>query len=310
MRSLRATLLAVVTLLMFAAANSPARAATSASFRLQYEDLNAAGGRSSSASFALTDCLGPEPEAPGKSSSTSFVLYAGCAAAIPGALPADDEDGDGVDNGVENNAPNNGDGNDDGIPDMTQGNVTSLPGAGRPAYITLEACVDGACMTPCQARQVIALPESELPDQSPLTFPLGLLGFILDCSSANVHILYHAYDHFLPETVYEKYGPNPPGSMASIFYQLPGVVFGSEPVGSDPQVANASFTLTDGGIGDATVVDGMIVDPGGPALLIPQASPALSPGALALALIALMLIALPAIRLGRESPQRNTENHR
>jgi hypothetical protein len=300
MHSLRATLLSAVVLLAFASA--PAGAASSASFRLQYDDLNTAGGRSSSASFALTDCVGSQPEAPGKSSSTSFVLYAGCAAAIPGALPADDEDGDGVDNGVESNAPNNGDGNDDGIPDMTQGNVTSLPGAGRPAYITLEACVDGACMTPCQARQVTAVSESELPDQSPLTFPLGLLGFILDCSSANVHILYHAYDQFSPETVYEKYGPNPPGSMTSRYYELPGVTFGSEAVGSDPQVATASFTLTDGGVGDATVVDGMIIDPGGPALLIPQASPALSPMSLALALFALALIALLAMRRGRVGP--------
>ncbi|MDX2165996.1 MAG: choice-of-anchor U domain-containing protein [Deltaproteobacteria bacterium] len=300
MRSLRATLLSVVALL--ALASAPARAGTSASFRIQYEDLNAAGGSASSASFALTDCLGPEPEAPGKSASSSFLLYAGCAAAIPGALPADDADGDGVDNGVENGAPNNGDGNDDGIPDMTQGNVTSLPGAGRHAYITLEACADGACTTPCQAREVVALAESELPEQSPLTFPVGLLGFIIDCSSANIHILYYALDQFAPETVYEKYGPNPPGSLTSEFYELPGVTFGSEAVGSDPNVASASFTLTDGGIGDATTVDGMIVDPGGPALLIPQASPALSPAALALALIALLGIALLAMRRGRFGP--------
>lgn len=296
MRSFRATLLSAASLLVVVFATAPAWAGTSASFRVQYENLNAAGGRSSSASFALTDCLGPEPEAPGKSSSASFVLYAGCAAAIPGALPADDEDGDGVDNGVENGAPNGGDGNDDGIPDMTQGNVVSLPGAGRRTYITLEACADGACMAPCQARQVTTLSESELPQQSPLTFPLGLLGFIIDCSSANIHILYHAYDYFSPATIYEKFGPNPPGSMTSTFYDLPGVVFGSEPVGSDPNVASATFVLTDGGVGDATPVDGMIVDPGGPALLVASAAPALSPLAFAVALLVLALTARLAMR--------------
>lgn len=302
MRPIRATLLAGVTVLtLVAAAGAPARAGTSASFRIQYETVTAAGGRSSSASFALTDCLGSEPEASGKSSSASFVLYAGCAAAIPGALPADDLDGDGVPNGVENNAPNDGDGNGDGIPDMTQGHVTSLPGADRPQYITLEACVDGACTTPCQARDVTALSESALPAQSPYLFPLGLLGFTLDCSTANVHILYHAWNQFPADMVYVKYGPNPPGSLSSSDYELPGVVFGSEAVGSDPEVASASFTLTDGGIGDATGVDGRIVDPGGPARLLPRAAPALYPVPLAVALIVLVGIASLTLRRGRSA---------
>lgn len=292
MRFVRATVLLAAAIMIGAGS---VRAATSASFRLEYQHVSNAGGRSTSASFALTDCLGAEPEAPGRSSSASFVLYAACAAAIPAGLPADDDDGDGVDNGVEAAAPNGGDGNGDGIPDQAQGNVASLPAASGKGYLTLEACVDGACTTPCQARQVTALAESDLPLQSELFFPFGLLGFTLDCSSANVHILYHSIDQFAPGTVYEKYGPNPPGSSPSFYYALPGVLFGSEAVGSDPAVASATFVLTDGGIGDATPVDGRIVDPGGPAMQTPRGVPALGAVPLALAVLVLALTAWLAL---------------
>jgi len=298
MRFVRATVLLVAAIAVGAGS---AQAGTSASFRLEYEIIDNAGGRSTSASFILTDCLGTEPEAPGRSASASFVLYAACAAAIPAGLAADDDDGDGVDNGVEAAAPNGGDGNDDGIPDQTQGNVASLPRAGGTGYLTLEACVDGACATPCQARQVTAVAEDDLPQQSELVFPFGLLGFILDCSSANIHILYHPIDQFAAGFVYEKFGPNPPGSSPSHYYTLPGVTFGSEPVGSDPAVASASFVLTDGGIGDATPVDGMIVDPGGPALQPPRGVPALGAGALVLAVVVLAVTAWLAQRRRRSA---------
>jgi hypothetical protein len=299
MRSVLTTFLSAAALLPLVAAATLAQPASSASFRLEYQDINAAGGRATSASFALTDCVGSAPEATGKSSSASFVLYAACAAAIPAFLPSDDDDGDGVTNGVENGAPNGGDGNDDGIPDETQGNVASIPSAGRNGYETLVACVDAGCTMPCQARQVTAIAQDDLPQPGQFNFPAGLLGFVLDCSQANVHILYHGFDQFPPNTVYEKFGPNPPGSATSIYYALPGVVFGSEAVGSDPAVASANFVLTDGAVGDATPVDGTIVDPGGPAFETASPAPALSPKALAAALLILTLSAFVAMRRRR-----------
>lgn len=300
MRCFRAQFLAAA-LVVGAATASVAHGASSASFRLEYQDVTAAGGRSTSASFGLTDCLGSEPEAPGRSASASFILYAACAAAIPAGLAADDDDGDGIANGVEAAAPNGGDGNGDGVPDAVQGHVASLPSAARPGYLTLEACVDGACATPCQAQQVTALQENDLAQQSPLLFPFGLLAFVLDCSSAHVHVLYHAIDAFPANTVYEKFGPNPPGSGTPRFYELPGVTFGSEAVGSDSAVASADFVLTDGAVGDATPVDGRIVDPSGPAFDLPRGVPALDAHGLAAALLALVLIALPALRRRRRA---------
>lgn len=310
MRFVRPNLLSAASILVLLSVSAPVGAASSASFRLQYQDLNAAGGRSASASFALTDCLGSEPEAPGKSSSASFILYAGCAAAIPVGLAADDDDGDGVPNGVEAGAPNGGDGNGDGIPDQTQGNVTSLPNANSNAYLTLEACADVACTVACPARDVSAVAESDLPEQSDFLFPFGLLGFVLDCSPANVHILYHGIDNFPPNTIYEKFGPNPPGSATSIFYSLPGVVFGSEPVGSDPAVASASFVLTDGAVGDATLVDGMIFDPGGPAFEVTGSVPLLSPKGLGIALLILAITAFFALRRRRVAVPVEKESRR
>ncbi len=65
-----------------------AQPASSANFQLTAQTLNTGGGSSTSASFSLLDCLPPEPEAGGTSSSASFRIDVGCAvAALPEATP-------------------------------------------------------------------------------------------------------------------------------------------------------------------------------------------------------------------------------
>jgi hypothetical protein len=86
---------------------------------------------------------------------------------------------------------------------------------------------------------------------------------------------------------------------------LPGVVFGTEAVGGDPAVASARFVLTDGAVGDATPVDGLIVDPGGPALEIaPAAAPLLGRAGLGVALVVLVMTAFLTMRRRRLAPGR------
>lgn len=300
------TYLPVVTVLLALALSvlppvATAQTSSSASFRLPAQALTSEGGTAGSASFRVSDCIAPESEAPGKSTSASFILYAGCPAAMPAGLANDDDDGDGVDNGVEEGAPNDGDGNADGTPDLVQGHVTSVTAPGSGAYLTIVACADAGCMATCQLRDVYTVAEANLPVQDPdLTFPFGLLGFTTDCPTVFVKVLYHSLNAFNPDVVYEKFGPNPPGSMPSIYYTLPGVIFGSEAVGPDPAVATASFTLVDGGTGDATVADGEIIDPGGPAFALPEApAPALGLTGMAIALALIGAIGGLAIRRRR-----------
>ena len=96
------------------------------------------------------------------------------------------------------------------------------------------------------------------------------------------------------EGIYRKYGPLPPGGPAQ-WYNLPGVAFTTASVGGNP-VQRIDFTLTDGGTGDDTVVDGVIVDQGGPPTS-PSPIPLLDP--LPLMLLGLLLAISGAIAIRR-----------
>ncbi len=61
-------------LVLLVSASAAFAQSSSASFRMTSEALNTGGGLSNSASFSLLDCLSPEPDAGGVSSSTSFQL--------------------------------------------------------------------------------------------------------------------------------------------------------------------------------------------------------------------------------------------
>ena len=61
----------------------------------------------------------------------------------------------------------------------------------------------------------------------------------------------------------QKWEPISGDSNTLAWYTMPGAVFGSELVNAST-VATVEFSLSDGVLGDATGVDGQIVDPGGP----------------------------------------------
>jgi len=63
--------------------------------------------------------------------------------------------------------------------------------------------------------------------------------------------------------IFRKFGPLVPGNEQTAgWYLLPNVTFEAVMIGGK-SVVKASYTLTDGQLGDSTGVDGRIVDPGG-----------------------------------------------
>ncbi len=168
------------------------------------------------------------------------------------AVPTSDTDGDGVNDAIEQAAPNGGDGNGDGIPDYTQSNVASLPAATGSGYLTLQSS--------CSLQQVSVTTEGAMPASDPgFSYPHGLISFRAPCSSATFSLFIYGSG---AANAYRKFGPLPPGGPQQ-WYGIPAT-FSTATVGSlHPR--RADFSLTDGGTGDDTPVDGVIVDQGGPA---------------------------------------------
>src|SRR5436190_1422605 len=167
------------------------------------------------------------------------------------AGPNGDVDGDGVGDAVEQAAPNGGDGNGDGIPDYQQSTVASLPAATGSGYLTLQSS--------CPLQQVSVTTEGAQPvSDAHVHYPHGLISFRAPCSSATFSLFVYGS---AATSVYRKFGPNPPGGPQQ-WYGIPAT-FSTGTVGSlHPR--RVDFSLTDGGIGDDTPVDGVIVDQGGP----------------------------------------------
>jgi hypothetical protein len=178
----------------------------------------------------------------------------------------EDADGDGVSDPVEAGAPNGGDGNDDGQPDAGQAGVTSIPDAASLEYVTLEVS-GGGCMS---LTDVDVVSEAQMAEEDPsYDYPGGLVGFAIPCPGpVAVKLYYHGMASL--SGGYRKFGPSTPGNPATAqWYEFPGAVFGSQMVGGTP-VPTVTLSLVDGALGDATGVDGVIYDPGGPAVsLIP-----------------------------------------
>jgi hypothetical protein len=92
---------------------------------------------------------------------------------------------------------------------------------------------------------------------------------------------------------YRKYGPLPPGGPAQ-WYTLPGAAFGTVTIAT-AVVDRVNFSLTDGGTGDDTPVDGVIVDQGGPGAGSANI-PLLDPRALLILGVVLALAGVIALR--------------
>ena len=164
---------------------------------------------------------------------------------------------------VENQVPNFGDGNGDGTQDYLQSRVASIPSATGQGYITVITPEDD---DNCVLQNVQTVTEN--PNDPAYDYPYGLVSFEIPCPGpVDVTVIFHGATD-LSAFTYRKNGPNPPGGPI-MWYDMPGVVFNTTVIGGGPTVATATFTLTDGLIGDDTVADGTIYDQGGPGQLAP-----------------------------------------
>lgn len=154
--------------------------------------------------------------------------------------------------GTQLTIPNNGDGNGDGIVDSLQSHVVTLLNTISNSYITVVS-LNGTTLNN-------TLIQSASSDAN-FSYPYGFLKFSINASSANIKIIYHDAAN-LNNYIYRKLD-----SQGNIF-TLPNAVFSSEIIGGQ-QVATISFSLSDGGIGDFDgIVNGVITDPGGPAVAV------------------------------------------
>ncbi len=188
-------------------------------------------------------------------------------------------DADGIADDVEADAPNpnggpHGDGNGDGIADQNQAHVASLPSAGDGRYVTLAA----SAATPLVGVRSLVNPPLQDPAPDGVAFPLGFFEFQLTglapSESTSVTLI------------------PPPGMLIDAYYKLvPGLVVGTyqfvefpyqddfgqfsgaEIINNDdgdPDTDRIVLYFSDGSIpGDQSVADGVIVDPGAPAVRHP-----------------------------------------
>jgi hypothetical protein len=174
-----------------------------------------------------------------------------------------DGDGDHTDDAIEDHAPG-GDGNGDGIPDRDQAHVTSLVAADG-QFVTV---VFPENSTPrfIQFRSAESL---NPPPPAGVSFPLGLLEFILDGVApgglATIELIVPSGS--LP-TSYYKIGPRP-DNPAIEWYDF---AFDAA-TGTGAQFLSDRVVLqfVDNQRGDDNLTrDGWISDPGGPAIVVPQ----------------------------------------
>lgn len=176
-----------------------------------------------------------------------------------------DNDGDGVNDSVENTGPNGGDGNGDGTQDSLQADVSTILDSTGDNYLTLELEDGGTC------NQISDFSVSAETDQASadtgFDYPMGLNSFTIPCAdSVNGKIFYHAVES-LGSFTYRKYGPTTPGDSGTVSWYDSGFTYSTATVGSNT-VATASFSLTDGALGDDTGNDDSIVDDNGPATVV------------------------------------------
>ncbi len=148
------------------------------------------------------------------------------------------------------NLPNNGDGNGDGVVDSNQDNVNTILDAYGNSYITVFV-TDGYALNDV----FVSLPD----DENNYIYPYGNVEFKINASQSEVKIYYHGIASLNGYT-YRKLLPN------NTYGQFDNVIFSTETINGN-EVAVATLTLVDGGAGDYDgIVNGVIYDPGGPAL--------------------------------------------
>lgn len=171
-----------------------------------------------------------------------------------------DNDNDGISDDVEAAGPNSGDSNNDGVLDSQQLHVTSLVNDVTGQYSTISA--DSSC----ELNDVAIKAASELVTDAGFTYPMGLFDFSANCGTPGftTSINQYFYDPPLSNFVLRKF--------ANGEYQtVTGATFTQETIGGQ-NVLVVTYSVTDGGPLDADgIVNGIIVDPAGPAQLVPGA---------------------------------------
>ncbi len=168
-------------------------------------------------------------------------------------------DNDGVSSAEEDAAPNSGDGNNDSIPDSAQNHVASLSGITAGSYFTVE--VSNGCT---QVSSASTTTEGALGTDTGFDYPVGLVQFTLNCSSADITLYMHGLAS-APNQL-RKYGATSTSGGSKIWYQIPATI--DTVVINGQTVHRARYSLVDGGLGDDDLtVNGVIVDPVGPVIL-------------------------------------------
>lgn len=188
-----------------------------------------------------------------------LIIHAGTSRGIQSFTVEPDADIDGATDFTENAAPNNGDGNDDGNDDVTQADVASAAvassGALRGVQRMVTASVDpisGNCGQLESSFGLDLLQSVPVEDSYEMPFN-GLHVRIPDCEQAGLTLIYHG--SVFDDVTYgvRAYGLDFPDPSVATWHALPAINSGT----------SWTVTLTDGGVGDATPDDGIIVFQGG-----------------------------------------------
>ena len=187
-----------------------------------------------------------------------------------------DSDADGVSDALEDAGHNGGDGNGDGIQDSVQQNVAGVPNTITGGYTTIES--SGSCSI-VQDADVLA--ESLLPNQDDAyEYPVGLADYKLQCASVGATStvsIYYDQEYDTSQWVLRKYASST--GLYTTVGDLVVVTPTDESISSHTllqgpasttQVSKINFVIQDGdALDDDTSANQEIIDPVGPAILIP-----------------------------------------
>lgn len=165
---------------------------------------------------------------------------------------------DGVTAAVESAAPNGGDGDNDGIPDTQQDNVASLPNAADQQYVTVVSAA-GTSLAGVQA----STNPAPVPPPAGVSFPAGFLEFaVVGAAPGSASTVTLILPAGMTTNTYYKFGPTAADVTPHWYEFLYDGTTGAEISGN-----LVTLHFVDGGRGDDDLTaNGIIVDPGAPAL--------------------------------------------
>ena len=183
-----------------------------------------------------------------------------------------DRDADGLLDTQEDSSPNSGDANQDGTLDSLQNNVTSYINPITNQTTVLQ--VDSQCSLSNISTKDMSTNTTQDTNYS---YPLGLYDFTASCGTPGHSTSFKAYYYSADTTKnysLRKYNPN-----TNTYTTIDNATFTTETI-ANQSVLTASYTITDGSSLDTDgLVNGIIVDPAGPALASTTTNSTNTPGA-------------------------------